>query len=136
VDFSPYEALETASARVGVLFQGAAGELLPFGMRCLVRISDSAVDMRVERQGKSVCGLRLRFDNSFRDGRLVMAFAWPRITGDGINGWATTVWDTDAGQPKLCFLDMGAMGDESLVTADELFHLLWTKILNYVENAR
>jgi hypothetical protein len=137
VDFSPYEALETALAQVGSRFQGAADELLPFGVRCLVRTSDSSVDVRVERQGKPVCGLRLRFDGSFRDDRLVMAFAWPRISGDAINGWATAEWDPDARQPRLRFVDMATTGGEAVgVTADQLFHLLWAKIINHLENVR
>jgi hypothetical protein len=132
VDFSAYEALEIALARVGELFQRAAGELPSFGVRCLVRVSDSAVDVRLEKQGRPVCGLRLRFEDTFRDDRLVMAFAWPRITGDDINGWATAEWDPGSRQARLRYVEQ-ARGRDSFVTADELFHLLWAKIIDHLE---
>ncbi|MEO6087700.1 MAG: toll/interleukin-1 receptor domain-containing protein [Umezawaea sp.] len=130
-DFSTYETLEKALVRVGELFQQAADQLMPFGMRCLVRKFDSEVNVRVERLGSPVCGLALRFDNSFSDDRLVMAFAWPRITGDAVNGWITAAWDPPARRSALRFVDMGTR--EVVVTADELFHLLWAKIVDYLE---
>jgi hypothetical protein len=135
--FSPLETLENALARVGALFQGAADQLTPFGMRCLVRVSGTAVDVRVERQGGPVCRLRLYFDDGIGGDRLLMAFQWPVIIGNGHNGWVTAEWDTDAGRPGLQFTDLAlAGGPPSIVTADELFHRLWGKIVEYLECVR
>lgn len=136
-DLIPYQILETALARVGFLFEREAGMLTPFGIQCLVRVSDTSVDVRVERQGEPLCGLRLYFADSFRDDRLLMAFQWPRITGDSFNGWVTAQWDTDAGRSGVQFTDLGlAAAASSIVTADELFHLLWGKIIDHLENVR
>lgn len=134
VDFSSYEALETVLAEVGALFQRAAGELTRVGVRCLVRVSSTAMDVRVERSGKPLCGLRLRLDGSFRDDRLLMAFAWPTISGDGVNGWVTAEWDAELRRPALRFVELGRAQD-SLVTAEKLFQLLWAKIISYLEAA-
>lgn len=131
-EFSAYETLETALARVGACFQRAAGELTRFGIRCLVRCSDSSLGVRVERQGAPVCGLRLRFDDAFGDDRLVMTFAWPRVTGGGFNGWITAEWDRDLRRPGLRFTELGR-GEGRIVTADRLFELLWAKIIDRVE---
>ena len=137
VDFSQYETLESALVRVGELFRQAATELAPFGLRCVVRLSDSAVEVRVERQGNPMCGLRLRFDESSFGGgdRLVMAFAWPRIAGDGFQRLGDCGVGPDSRQPRLRFVEPGR-GRDSLVTADELFHLLWANIVEYVEKVR
>ena len=85
-DFVPYEILETALACVGSLFHREADKLTPFGVQCLVRVSGTALDVRVNRQGQPVCSLRLYFTDTLRDDRLLMAFQWPRITGDAFNG--------------------------------------------------
>ena len=136
-DFSPYETLEDALARVGQLFQSAADKLTPFGVRCLVRVSGTAVDVRVERQGRPVCGLRLYFADAIAGNQLLMAFQWPLISGNGYNGWVTAQWDTDAARPGLQFTDLGLVaGPPSLVTADELFHRLWEKIVDHLESVR
>lgn len=136
-DFSPYETLEAALARVGALFQSAADKLTLFGVRCLARVSDGAVDVRVDRQGQPVCELRLNFSDSFRDDRLLMAFAWPRVTGDAFNGWVTAHWDADAGRPGLLFLDMSqGVATPAMITADELFHRLWEKLVVHLESVR
>ncbi len=136
VDFSPRETLALALARVCELFKQAAPELSPFGLRCVVRMSDSAVDVRVERRGDPVCALRLRFDeSSFGGDRLVVAFAWPRIIGDGFNGWVTAEWDPDSAQPKLRYVEL-SRGRDSLVAAEELFHLLWANVVEHLENVR
>jgi hypothetical protein len=136
-DFLPYEALETALARVGALFEREADKLTPFGVRCLVRVSGTALDVRVDRQGQPMCTLRLYFTDTFRDDRLLMAFQWPRVTGDSFNGWVTAQWDADAGRPALQFTDMGlGIATPATVTADELFHLLWGKIVDHLEHVR
>lgn len=136
-DFAPYEILETALAYVGSLFQREADKLTPFGVTCLVRVSSTALDVRVDRQGRPVCGLRLYFTDTFRDDRLLMAFQWPRITGDSFNGWVTAEWDADRGTPALQVTDM-ALGatTPTMATADELFHLLWGKIIDHLEHVR
>lgn len=131
IDFSPHESLEMALAEVGARFQRAADKLIPFGVRCLVRLSDAALDVRVERQGSPLCGLRLRFDDSFGVDRLTMSFAWPRVSGNAVNGWVTAEWDRDVGEPRLRFFDF--VKQEALVTAAELFDLLWAKIIDHVE---
>lgn len=135
-DFSPYVALETALAQVGQHFQQAASQLSPYGVQCLVRISESALNVRVERQGTPVCGLRLRFDEASRDDRLLMAFAWPYVTGNSFNGWVTAEWDPDSRQSKLRYVDFASAGAEALITADELFELLWAKIIGHLDHGR
>lgn len=136
-DFSPSETLEEALARVGALFQNAADQLIPFGVRCLVRVSGTAVDVRVEQQNDSVCGLRLYFADDIPAKQLLMAFAWPLIRGNGYNGTVTAQWDTEARRPGLEFTDF-ALGASSspLMTADELFHRLWGKIVDHLESVR
>ena len=134
-DFSPYETLEEALARVGARFQSAADALTAFGVRCLVRVSGTAVDVRVERQGRPVCGLRLYFGDAMGGDRLLVAFQWPLISGSGYNGWVTARWDPDAGRPGLQFTDLGLIASPlSMVTADELFHRLWNKIVDHLES--
>jgi hypothetical protein len=129
--------LETTLARVGSLFQREADKLTPFGVQCLVRVSGTALDVRVNRQGQPVCSLRLYFTDTLRDDRLLMAFQWPRITGDAFNGWVTAQWDAGAGRPGLQFTDLGlAATGSSVITADELFHLLWGKIINHLGHLR
>lgn len=136
-DFSSYETLEDALARVGALFQTSANKLTPFGVRCLVRVSGTAVDVRVERQGRPVCGLRLYFADAIAENRLLMAFQWPLISGNGYNGWVTAQWDTDTGRPGLEFTDSGSVASSpSMVTADELFHHLWGKVIDHLESVR
>jgi hypothetical protein len=135
--FSPHETLETALVRVGALFRREADTLTPFGIRSVVRLTGTDLDIRVDRQGRPVCGLRLFFADSFRDDRLLMSFAWPRISGDAFNGWITAEWDAEASRSGLKFTDLSLMsGDPVLITADELFHRLWHKIINHVENVR
>lgn len=134
-DFSPYETLEEALAGVGALFQNAADQLTPFGVRCLVRVSDTAINVRVEQQGRPVCGLRLYFADA--GDQLLMAFQWPLISGNGYNGSVTARWDTEGGRPALQFDDFGlGAGPPSMVTADELFHRLWGKIVDHLESVR
>ena len=133
----PRSAESQALARVSTLFQREADTLTPFGARCLVRASGTALDVRVDRQGQPVCGLRLYFSDTFRDDRLLMAFQWPRVTGNSYNGWVTAQWDGDAARPVLQFTDM-ALGTATpaMVTADELFHLLWGKVIDHLEHVR
>jgi hypothetical protein len=135
-DFSQYETLEAALARVGVLFQSASDKLTPFGFRCLVRASDTAVDVRVEGHGQPVCVLRLYFADTRGGDELRMAFGWPRISGKAFNGRVTATWDADAGRPGLQFTDLGRSATAALITADELFHLLWGKIVDHLDNVR
>jgi hypothetical protein len=138
VSFSAYETVEKALVQVGQLFNRAAGQLEPYGMVCRVRTSETTVDIRVEDRGQQICGLRVRLTDTFRDDRLVVTFEWPRITSDGYNGWATAEWDPEKQQAKLKYVDFGSMTGQSevLVTADEFFHLLWQKIVDFVEQAR
>ncbi|MBT8227535.1 MAG: toll/interleukin-1 receptor domain-containing protein [Dactylosporangium sp.] len=138
-DFVPIEELETALTRVGSLFQHETDQLAPFGVQCRVRQSDTALDVRAYRQGQQVCGLRLYFPDAsaMHNDQLLMTFQWPRITSGGYNGWVTAEWDADAGRPVLEYTDM-ARGTATPVraTADELFRLLWEKIVDHLEHVR
>ncbi len=135
VRFNAYDTLEATLARVGDLFSRASGELEPFGYACRVRTSGDAVHVRVETQGQAVCELRLRFDDSgFGEDRLAMSFAWPRITSTGMNGWITAAWDSDSREAKVKLNDLGTSGSEdALLTVDELFRVLWQKIVTFIE---
>ncbi|WP_410622975.1 hypothetical protein [Amycolatopsis sp. cmx-8-4] len=135
VSFSAYDTLEAALARVGELFSQASGDLEPYGYTCRVRTPGDAVHVRVEAQGQAVCELRLRFDDSgFGGDRIAMSFAWPRITSSGMNGWITSVWDSDSREVKVKLNDLSVSGSEDvLLTADELYAVLWQKIVTFVE---
>lgn len=136
VTFSEFEALETALRLVGERFTGQADELQPYGYTCHVRRSDSAVDVRVEAQGRPVYGLRVRIDDGSGGDKLVMSIGWPRVTGSGMNGWATAAWDAQSRQAKLKFTDFalsGARDPDELVSFDEFFDLLWQKIVDHIE---
>jgi hypothetical protein len=80
VSFSPYDALEAALARVSERFKQESAQLEAYGFGCRVKTSEFSVDVRVETGGQQICGLRVRFEDSFGDDRLAVSFAWPRIT--------------------------------------------------------
>lgn len=138
VRFNAYDTLEAALARVGELFSRASGDLEPFGYTCRVRTPGGAVHVRVEVQGQAVCELRLRFDDGgFGGDRLAMSFAWPRITSNGMKGWITAAWDSDSREAKVKLNDLGTSGSEDeLLTVDELFRVLWQKIVTFIEVER
>ncbi len=134
--FSPYDTLEATLARVGERFKQESAQLEPYGLKCQVRTSESSVDVRVEERGQQICGLRVRFGDSFGEDKLAVSCAWPRITGDGINGWVAAVWDSVSGQAKLKYTDFAltARGQEkTVISADEFFDVLWGKIIEFIE---
>lgn len=134
--FSPCDTLETTLMRVGERFKQESAQLEPYGLNCRARTSESSVDVRVEDRGQQICGLRVRFDDSFGDDKLAVSFGWPRITSNGMNGWATAAWDSATSQAKLKYTDfartINGRGD-ALISADEFFEVLWTKIVDFIE---
>ncbi|GLZ29153.1 hypothetical protein Lesp02_13430 [Lentzea sp. NBRC 105346] len=133
--FSPYRTLEVTLTRVGARFTDAASQLEPFGYLCRVRVTETAVDVRVERSGEQICGLRVWLDDTFGEDRIAMNFAWPRATGNAFNGWATAEWDNEAGEGRLRYVDFALVGNKQhdLLSADGFFDLLWQKIVDHIE---
>ncbi|MFL6145093.1 MAG: TIR domain-containing protein [Labedaea sp.] len=137
VSFSELDTLQAALNRVSELFTQASDRLAPYGYTCHVHTSDVAVEVRVEAVGKLVCGLRVQFEDGWGEDKLGVSFGWPRITGNGINGWAAAAWDPDARQAKLRYTDFGAMASgtlNKLITIDEFFTMLWEKIVTFLES--
>jgi hypothetical protein len=136
VTFSAFGTLEAALKRVGARFAQAAGELRQYGYVCHVRTSDSAVDVRIELQGKQIYGLRVRIDDSFGSDRLAVSTGWPRVSDAGMNSWATAAWDAQSSQAKLKYTDLNPTGNRTQdepVSFDEFFDLLWQQIVDYIE---
>ena len=134
-NFSTYLALEWALAQMWDRFQQAASKLSTLGVLCIARSSDSAVNVRVERQSMLACGLRISF-GSIREDRLVMTFVWPGAAGERADGWATAERDPEARQPRLRYVDVASGGPGSIVTADGLLALLWAKIIDHLALGR
>jgi hypothetical protein len=135
--FSELDTLQAALNRVGELFTQASDRLAPYGYTCHVHTSAGAVEVRVEALGKSVCGLRVRFEDGWGADKLGVSFTWPRITGNGITGWAAAAWDPDARQAKLRYTDFSAMASDAsdkLITIDEFFTTLWEKMVAFLES--
>ena len=134
-DFNPHEMLQAALVQVGSHFQRHADTLTRFGVQCVVDASDTALDVKIDRQGRPLCQLRLYFGSWPQEDHLLMAFQWPRIVGGGFNGWVSAEWDRDKGRPALKFIDLGLAGNGGaiMVTADELFNILWEEIIKHLE---
>ncbi|MER6666015.1 toll/interleukin-1 receptor domain-containing protein [Amycolatopsis japonica] len=132
--FSAQETLNAALDRVGQLFKRAANELTQYGLICTVRTSDMAVRVLVEERGKPVCELSLRDGDGLWGGRLVLNFAWPRVDGSVANGFVTATWDKSANEARLV-LDDFSLGrpQKPTLTVDELFAVLWEKIVEFIE---
>lgn len=136
VSFSSYDILEAALARVGERFTQESAQLERYGFKCRVRMSESSVDIRVEERGQQICGLRVRFADSFGEDKLAVNFAWPRITSDGINGWVAAAWDPASNEAKLKYTDFSLATSgrgEALISADDFFDVLWGKIVDFIE---
>ncbi|WP_439378937.1 TIR domain-containing protein [Amycolatopsis lexingtonensis] len=136
--FNPVSTLGDALTRVGILFEQNSGQLEQFGLTCSVRRRDESVDVQVAESGRPVCELRLQHGNDLlSQGKLILSFAWPRITGGGANGFVAAKWDAEAMQAKLELDDfsLGGFGRErpGLLTADELFEALWNKVVDFLE---
>jgi hypothetical protein len=134
--FSRQDALDAALVQLGQKFQHASRTLEPYNYSCRVKVTDAAVVVRVEERGDPVCELRLREGDATWSGKVTVSFGWPRLTGDGINGWLTAEWDVNSQQAKLRYDDFSRMGSghtTPLVTIDELFGELWEKIVRFIE---
>lgn len=134
--YSAQATLDAALNRVGELFKQKVGELENFGFHCNVRLSDTAVKVLVEERGKPVCELVLRDGGGVWSGQLILSFAWPRVHGDSANGFVSAKWDSHAGQAKLALNDLSLLGGKSsevLLTNEELFVVLWEKIVSFIE---
>ncbi|WP_370935077.1 TIR domain-containing protein [Amycolatopsis sp. cg13] len=135
--FSAQATLDAALSRVGELFTQKVGDLDSSGVHCSVRKSETAVKVLVEERGRPVCELVLRDGGGSWSGQLVLSFAWPRVSGDAANGFVTATWDASTGQAKVELNDftLSGMGNSSkpLLTYDELFLLLWEKIVSFIE---
>ena len=126
-DYSPFETLVASLTRVGELFERASPKLSVYGIRCLVRTTDSTVDVRVERYGLASYSLRIGLETSPTD-RLVITF--PDASHPA---WATAEWDRDSRQARLRFVDLDARA-HALISADALFYSLWDKVVDHLEN--
>lgn len=131
--YSSYETLENALSLVAKRFQSNAPLLARYGYTCRVRTPDSAVDVRVEAQGKPVYGVKVWLDDSFGQDRLAVGLGAPSYRGSAMNGWATAEWDKEHDEARLRFADgLQGMG-APLLTADEFFEALWRKIVVRIE---
>lgn len=131
--YSPYEALENAFTVVGERFRAHAGALEQYGYTCRVRTPDHAVEVRVEKRGTPVYGLKVWFDDSFGQDRLAVGYGAPAFRGGGMNGWATAEWDRQHEEARLKFTDGLQGAGSALLTAGEFFDALWRKVVVYIE---
>ena len=106
---------------------------MQFGYTCHVRTEDSSVHVRVEKLGNSVYGLKVQLTDGFGGDKLTMSFGWPSVTGSGINAWATAEWDVEAGEGRFRYNDFNRADPERLLSADDLFDLLWQNIVEHIE---
>ncbi|WP_394621361.1 TIR domain-containing protein [Lentzea sp. JNUCC 0626] len=131
--YSPYETLENALSVVGERFQAHAGALEQYGYTCRVRTPDHVVEVRVEKHGASVYGLKVWFHDTFGQDQLAVGYGAPAYRGGGMNGWATAEWDRQHEEARLRFTD-GLQGTGgALLTAEDFFDALWRKVIVYIE---
>ncbi|GAA5172978.1 MULTISPECIES: toll/interleukin-1 receptor domain-containing protein [Amycolatopsis] len=132
--FSSQAALDDALRHLEQRFQQESQALEDYGFRCRVRTSGDGVSVLVEERGRPVCELEVaRGEPPWRNG-LTVQFAWPRITGPGVNGEVAAVWDPDSEAAKLAYRDFTAGSAAGrLVTEEEFFRQLWEKIVRYLE---
>ncbi|MCX2947046.1 toll/interleukin-1 receptor domain-containing protein [Lentzea sp. NEAU-D7] len=131
--FSEHVVLESALARIGELFQEAAPKLVPFGYACRVHVTNVLVQVHLEERGSNGYGLRVRLADTVRGGRLDMSFGRLAHSHNGINAHATAVWDARTAEKMLRFDDYSAHGQQQLLSAEDLFEVLWHKIIDYIE---
>ncbi|CCH29373.1 toll/interleukin-1 receptor domain-containing protein [Actinosynnema sp. NPDC047251] len=133
IDFSPFGTLESGLARLGERFRQDASSLVRFGYECHARTGDSSVDVRVESQGRQVYGAKIRLQDWLGTDRLTVSHGWSSSLGNGINAWAAAEWDAAAGEGRFRFSSFGSGYPDRLLSADELFDVLWQHIIAYIE---
>ena len=125
VDFSPRKELEAARTRIGALFQQHSGSLIPYGVQCTVR-SGMVLIVEVERAGHLICSIEVQCS----DVQLVVSFSRSRNLEISI---VTVAWDQGARRPALRLAQLKVPYPNKIVTADELFDLLWDEIIDHLE---
>jgi hypothetical protein len=131
--FSQFGTLESGLVRLGERFRQAESSLARFGYTCHVRTGDSSLEVRVETRGRQVYELKAQLQDWLGGDRLTMSHGWPRSTGSGINAWAAAEWDGEAGEGRFRFSDFGRTTPDRLLSADELFDVLWQNIIDFIE---
>ena len=133
-DFRPYEALETALEHVTSLFRREEKTLDPYSFRVLVRSQGNALDVRIYRHGKLICLLRLEFTDAFADDRLVTRIRWTEAGIDSFTGYVIAKWDSNVNEPCLQSIDFAPpLAPLTPIAADDLFDLLWEKIVDQLD---
>jgi TIR domain-containing protein len=130
--FSAESTLDETLRHVGRRFMDEISALEEYGFRSHVRTSTDYVSVVVEEANRPKCELKLARGDSLWAGSLTMAFQWPRISG-GTNGFVQPEWDPESKAAKLRYQDMSAGGADPLLTAEELFQVLWKKIVTFLD---
>lgn len=126
IDFNPREELKAALTQVGRLFEQHAGSLTPYGVEFTIKIGD-ALEVRVERNDSAVRLLRMGFYPA--DGaRLVLSSLQGHMQ-------VNADWDRDTRRPVLRLAQLDSQNPGEIVTTDELFDLLWNKIVDELERS-
>ncbi|MFD9735700.1 TIR domain-containing protein [Umezawaea sp. NPDC059074] len=126
------ETLDETLQYIGRRFADEINVLENYGFRGYVRTSSSQVSVLVDKAHSPWCELKLTRGDAGWAGSLTMAFQWPRVTG-GSNGFVRPEWDPGAGVTKLNFQDLSNSGAILLLTAEELFEALWSKIIIFLD---
>ncbi|WP_027930278.1 toll/interleukin-1 receptor domain-containing protein [Amycolatopsis thermoflava] len=132
-DFSALGTLESGLITLGERFHQAKSSLARFGYTCHVRTGDSSLEVRVESRGRRVYGLKVQLEDRLGGDRLTMSRGWPDRPGSGINAWAAVEWDATTGEGRFRFSDFGRTTPNRLLSADELFDLLWQNVIEIIE---
>lgn len=124
--FDQAETLQAALARVGDGFRREAGRLIPYGLQCTVLTLDQGLKVRVERQGRTICHLWLRFDGT---GRLVASLSSTPVNASTYGSWVVAGWDSGKHAPRLEYHRVTGKAEP----ADDLFRLLWDELVDFVD---
>lgn len=135
--FSTFKELRTVFDYLAAQYENAVPQLARSGFVGDVEKLERQLLIRVEKAGRTVYALDIRRGSSM-GGADSLEFSVDNHRGTtGVNGWARPVFDTDAGIPKLDVMDFSLLrtsgSGATLLTKEELFKMLWDRLIDRLE---
>jgi hypothetical protein len=134
-DYNKYQELQSVFKYLGDQFETVAPQLRPRGFICTVYRYPDRMGVRIKLRGDTVYALDIHNGGGLGHHILTFAFDYHPGLGSTISAWAEPYYDTQAARPKLRVSGLSLVNSigERLVTAEELFNMLWNKIIDQLE---
>lgn len=137
-DFSVYQELDNICEYLLDQFTRELPNLAEVGLVGTARRRSDAISVRVENLGRLVYGLDVDRNGGMGDQTITFKFD-ARSHSSGFNAWATPFFDTATQSAKIKYSDMTAAmygkSIEQALTKEELFDLLWKRMVESIESA-